>query len=121
VFEAAEYLGDPRLHEALLRWRELDPDNDLVSSALRTCDREYQRARLQHQIALRMAVERAMAERGVHTAAYVYCDRDDVSVLLGVDASEGRRWIVETILEQAGDDVDVAARRVVSDFEADRG
>lgn len=115
VFEAAEYLGDPRLHQALLRWRELDPDGELVASALQACDREFQRARIERDAAFLVAVERALAEADVQTTPYLYCDCDDNSVSLSVSAGPEGRWNVDGLIRRAGGDVEAAAHLVVSD------
>jgi hypothetical protein len=119
VFEAAEYLGDPRLHEGLQRWRALDPDNELVLHALRACDRALQEERNNRESALLTAVERAFAECGVETTPYMYCNRYDNSAVLSVSAKPDGGWNVNGLINRASGDIEVAARLVVSDLELD--
>lgn len=119
VFEAAEFLGDPRIYDALLRWHRADPDRALVQWATQSCDPDYQRARTERHAALLTAVERIIAERGSRSTAYMYCDRGDVEVLLAVTAKPSWAWDADRLIERASGDVDAAESRVVSDLEAE--
>ncbi|HTK15770.1 MAG TPA: HEAT repeat domain-containing protein [Acidimicrobiia bacterium] len=118
VFEAAEYLADPALYEALVQWSTVNSADDLVLRALRACDREYQASRLQKHTALLAALEQLLGDRDPSVGAAMSCDRDDVKVLLRID---GRQWVwsVEALLERARDDVDEAARDVVARLDAE--
>jgi hypothetical protein len=118
VFEAAEYLADPRLYDALHRRRDLDPDSESLARALQACDRELQRARVERHTAFLAALERAFVECDMHTSPFMYCERDLDFVLLSVTSEPTQGWDVDGLLERADGDVEVAARLVVSDLAA---
>jgi hypothetical protein len=119
LFEAAEYLADPRLREELLRWHEHDPDDESVAQALHACDPEYQQERTERHAAFLAALERAFVECDVHTSPFLYCKRDLDFVLLSVTSEPTQGWDVDGLINRASGDIEVAARLVVSDLELD--
>jgi hypothetical protein len=116
VFEAAQYLAQPSLLDALAGWVADKPDDDAILGAWRACDPAYQDTRTERQSALLASVERLMNEQGRPCRPALYCERSSTDVLLTVDVSS-RVWVVDGLLERAGNDVDRAANLVALDID----
>jgi hypothetical protein len=116
VFEAAQYLAQPSLLDALAGWVADNPDDEALLGAVRACDPAYQDARTERQSALLASVERLMTDQGRQCRPALYCKRSSTDVLLTVDVSS-RVWFVDGLLERAGNDVDRAANLVALDID----
>lgn len=117
AFEAAEYLADPSLLDALAPWFADNPDDRAVLGAWRACDPVYQAARTERHAALLASVERLLNEEGRQCRPALCCERLNSEVFLTIDDPPDRVWIVDTLLERAENDVDRAANLVALDLD----
>jgi len=115
VFEAAEYLADPRLHDALRRWSAARPDDEAIRRAMHACDGDFQRTRTTRQAELLEAIGRLLTDRVELTALAMFCDLQGTDVVMQVDES-GRVWNVDSLLARAGHDIERAAQLGLSDL-----
>lgn len=113
LFEAAEYLADPQLFDALSLWQTQRPDDPEVVGAANACDSAFQKRRAARHVALLESVQRTLSGALPDAYAVLYCDLYENDVVLAVSPW---RWSVDALLERAEQDAKAAAAFVASDY-----
>lgn len=115
TFRAAQIMGVPELLPALL---EYEPDGVGVTDAVNACD-PLRRAQTDTSA---WDLVRALHRLRPDLDAYLYMERFDHGLKLGLDATCGSAgYDVGTLLNRAGDEPERAAELVASDLPANRG
>jgi hypothetical protein len=115
AFEAAALLADERLTSLLEVWADVLPDDDEISRALSACRPESQGRRMKVQEALLEAVQARLDQLPSGQVAAVWGERLSTDIHLGVDSTQ-LVWLVDSLLERSGGDVEEAARLVIADL-----
>ena len=124
VFEAAGFLKDEHLLDALALWSRSRPDDPDVVSACRECDPAFQDERLAAQVALLDELDNLASARPDSPAVAMYCetaatgwnDPFGSQVLIQIGSDDTRAWEVDSLLERAQRDPAGAAALAFTDW-----